>query len=387
MRLCGARVAISPEVAAPAGVEIRAGRIASFRAQRCAVQLDLEGLLILPGLINAHDHLEFSLFPRLGTGPYPNASAWAAAIYRPDESPVREQLRVPKSTRLFWGGLKNLLSGVTTVCHHNPYEPLFDYGFPVRVVKRFGWAHSLAFSPDIAARFRKTPRSWPFILHLGEAVDKEGKREIFQLDEAGALDSRTVLVHAVALNGKGTRLARERGTSLVWCPSSNQFLLGRTLDVKRLRLPVALGTDSALTFDGDLLDELRVARRVSRLPAARLYSMVTDQAALVLRLGAGEGTLRTGGVADLIAIRDKGRCPADSLFRVQIELVMVGGKVKLVSPSLAERLPAPARRGLQPIELEDRGRFLVAADVATHHRRAARILGDGFRLAGKRVRL
>ena len=43
----------------------RAATIADKRA------LDLSGFLILPGLINAHDHLEFALF-RLGKGPYRN---------------------------------------------------------------------------------------------------------------------------------------------------------------------------------------------------------------------------------------------------------------------------------------------------------------------------
>ena len=32
--------------------------------------IDLKGFLLLPGLINAHDHLEFGLFPRLGKGGY-----------------------------------------------------------------------------------------------------------------------------------------------------------------------------------------------------------------------------------------------------------------------------------------------------------------------------
>ncbi|HYM10059.1 MAG TPA: hypothetical protein VEU62_04970, partial [Bryobacterales bacterium] len=248
MILSGARVARGPEQAERLDVEIRAGRVATLRRpgppRRDAI--DLRGYLILPGLINAHDHLEFALFPRLGRrGGYTSAGDWARDIYRSEESPVREQLRVPKTVRLTWGGLRNLLSGVTTVCHHNPRAAAFDRRFPVRVVERFGWAHSLEFSPDVAERFRRTPQGRPFILHLGEAVDGVGWREISQLDEMGALDGRTVLVHGVALDARGLRLAKKRGASLVWCPSSNLFLLGRTLTPAALRcgVRVALGTD------------------------------------------------------------------------------------------------------------------------------------------------
>ena len=193
------------------------------------VALDLDGLEVLPGLINAHDHLEFALFPRLGRRKYANATEWARDIYHPCESPVREHLDIPKELRLLWGGLRNLASGVTTVSHHNPYESIFDEDFPVRVVKEFGWAHSLAFDSNIRARFDATPPGVPFIIHAGEGTDEDAADEIFRLDDLGVLDARTVLIHAVGFCANGWELIRQIGVSVIWCPRSNLFTLGRTL--------------------------------------------------------------------------------------------------------------------------------------------------------------
>jgi cytosine/adenosine deaminase-related metal-dependent hydrolase len=363
--------------------------------------IPLEGCLLLPGLVNAHDHLEFSLFPRLGRGPFPNAREWAREVYRPSESPVREQLQIPKRERLIWGGLKNLLSGVTTVCHHNPYEPeLFGNAFPVRVVSRFGWAHSPDFSDDIPARFAATPPEAPFVIHLGEATDPAGRRQIFELDAMGALDSRTVLVHGVALDGEGLALVEQRGAALVWCPTSNLFTLGATLDgaVFESNIRLALATDSALTGEGDLLDELRVARRLgptrlgpTRLGptgSARLYEMVTTEAAAVLRLEQGEGRLTAGGAADLFAIADPGCPPCDALAGEPLcepLLVMVGGEIKLVAEEFAGRLDSRLTRGLRRIKAAGRRACLVDADVPALLASARRALGadQPIRLAGK----
>jgi cytosine/adenosine deaminase-related metal-dependent hydrolase len=389
MILANARVALNAGEAAEADLVISRGKVLFVRSRmRRAPRLDLRGFLILPGLINAHDHLEFNLFPRLGRGPYPNAAEWARDIYRPERDPIRKHLRVSKPTRLFWGGLKNLLSGVTTVAHHNPYDPVFDNGFPVRVLKNFGWSHSLDFSPDLIDRYRRTPRRFPFIVHAAEGTDERARGEIGRLDEWAVLGARTVLVHAVAADDAGQNLIRRRRASIIWCPSSNTFMLGRTLPAECLRsgIPVALGTDSALTADGDLLDEICAARKACGITAEEAYSMVTSQAAQVLRLR-GVGTVQHLGVADLVVVRDEGKTPAAAVFAIVPELVFIGGELKLASPALAGQLPGALRNQLRPIELEGRGGFLVAADIAALCAETAAILGRNFRLAGRRVRV
>ncbi len=116
------------------------------------VELNLEGLTVFPGHINAHDHLEFALFPRLGHGPYPNATAWSRDIYHPDQSPLAEHLRVPKQVRLLWGGLRNLIAGVTTVCHHNPYEAAFDDDSSVSAWVRRALKQQLVDAGHLAAK-------------------------------------------------------------------------------------------------------------------------------------------------------------------------------------------------------------------------------------------
>jgi cytosine/adenosine deaminase-related metal-dependent hydrolase len=352
---------------------------------------DVEGSLVLPGLINAHDHLEFGLFPRLGKGIYSDAQSWAMDIYHPDESPIRELLQIPKPTRLFWGGLKNLFAGVTTVCHHNRYEAeVFEHSFPVRVLKRYGWSHSLDFSQSLQQDYEETPPGAPFLIHVAEGSTSRSQHELEHLDRLGLLTPQAVLIHGVALGPEEWSLVRGRKASFIWCPSSNVFTLGRTVNLSVLRsgVPTALGSDSSLTAAGDLLDEIQLAGQLGA-SAADLYALVTSSAAQILGLREGEGSIREGGVADLLVVRDSGDPPAQrlgSLSRLEIDLVLRAGRVLLASGKVAQQLPSTHSNGLCRVSYDD-AEWRLGVDLQRHWYETMSILGEPLRLSRRLLRL
>jgi cytosine/adenosine deaminase-related metal-dependent hydrolase/ubiquinone/menaquinone biosynthesis C-methylase UbiE len=399
MDLTGARVVLGPRETINAQIRIEDGRIAAigYPAHRRrggaapAATLDLGGYLVLPGLINAHDHLEFGLFPNLGRGPYRNAEEWATDIQSVQSTEIERQRNVPKDVRLWWGAIRNLLCGVTTVCHHNPLAPeLLRGDFPIRVLTRFGWAHSLAMDGDIPTRFQATASDVPFILHAAEGLDARSADEVFELDRMRLLDDRTVLVHGLALTPEGLSLMGRRGAALVWCPTSNQFLFGRTHTPGSLAgmSNVVLGSDSPLTAAGDLLDEVRFAFSEAGVEPDEIYRMLFTRPARVFRLKRGEGALVPGAVADFIAVRDTGERPAKVLVGMKsedVELVVIAGRVQLASQTMRQRLPGEITSGLQALEVDGQVRW-IRAPLKWLFAEAEQALGRDLRIGRKRVR-
>jgi cytosine/adenosine deaminase-related metal-dependent hydrolase len=252
---------------------------------------------------------------------------------------------MPREDRLLLGGLKNILSGVTTVAHHDPlYDCLLDADYPTRVVVDYGWSHSLFVDGEESVRHAcgRTPPSSPWIIHAAEGVDDEAATELERLDAAGCLRANTLLVHGVALNDTQRRRLASCGAGLIWCPASNLNLFGQTAQVTQLIAEgrVALGSDSRLSGARDLLGELHLARKLEALDERTLETLVTEQAARLLRLN-DRGVLQTGTLADLLILPS--RLPLSAATRADVRLVMVGGVVRYGDRDCV-RLVAPSQQ-------------------------------------------
>lgn len=309
------------------------GRILE-RAPHTARIIDCDGLTIVPGFINAHDHLELNHYPRTKFRErYDNAHQWGADVNaRLNDAPFKRLRAFPLRDRLFIGGLKNLLSGATTVVHHNPlHRPLKRPDFPVRVLRRYGWAHSLHFETSAAIKraYQRTPDDAHFFIHLAEGTDNLAADEFRQCNALSCATSKTVLIHGVGLPAETVPIAAGQVRALVTCPTTNQYLLGQRLnwDIWRpYRERLLLGSDSRLTAEGDLLDEMRVIS--DWFNQEGLWTLVTHQSAGLLKL-ANVGHLRPGARADLIIQPGKSRA--------EHGLVMLGGAPRIGDPALMRR--------------------------------------------------
>jgi cytosine/adenosine deaminase-related metal-dependent hydrolase len=327
--------------------------------QRGDSVIDLAGAWVYPGLVNAHDHLELNHYPRSKFRPvYANAHHWGEDfLARLNDAPYATLRKLPIGQRCGYGLAKNLASGVTLVAHHNPIHPplrrFAGLGQPrPRLLRRYGWAHSLHFTsrPALLRAYQRTPPQWPFFIHLAEGTDAVAEAELGQLNELGLLRPNTRLVHGVGLTPSDRQLVLAQGAGLVWCPSSNFFLLGATAQVAGFAEAgrLAIGADSLLTADGNLFDEMRAAWATGQVSAEAIFRAVSSDAARLLG-AARAGLLLPGSLPDILVLANHGQRDAyQALINARpsdIVALYVGGQnlVGLFAPppQAGTRAPAP----------------------------------------------
>ncbi len=323
--------------------------------------IDLEGYTIFPGLINAHDHLELNHYPRSKfREKYDNAHQWGEDMNaRLNDEPYKSLRAYPLWDKLFIGGLKNLLCGATTVAHHNPpHKELWRKDFPVRVLKQYGWAHSLHFSTDeeIVRSYRSTPQDWPWFIHLAEGTDEVAAGEYERLEKLNCIDlTKTVLIHCVGMRKAGqyhsanpdyeVDFITDRTRGVVWCPTTNLYLLGKTLADENngfhepIANALALGSDSRLTSDGDLLSELTAAYKCfggNPIHAASIVNFVLYDAGFVLFHESIPDWMYGQKYADLVIIHisENDAIKLCNSRRADLALVVKGGVPQIGDPEV-----------------------------------------------------
>ncbi|MFH2065305.1 MAG: amidohydrolase family protein [Pseudomonadota bacterium] len=118
-------------------------------------------------------------------------------------------------------------------------------------------------------------------------------------DQLGLLDADTIAVHLIQAHETDFEILRKNGSSVCLCLRSNQALHGTLPDVPSMmkhNINLCLGTDSLASVDTlSILDEMKFAATCfPEIPPADILEMATANGARALGLDGLTGTLRPG---------------------------------------------------------------------------------------------
>lgn len=381
------RVLIRGVIAAPDGPidgEILVdGNLIACVAASCAGDPAADGATIidangyvLPGLIDAHNHILFNVFDEDDWAPnqtytnhdqWPNDPAYGEVVDAKQylngefDSPLELGCELLK-----YGEMKALIAGTTSV-----------QGSPGTGKNCFGsMARSIDTENDLPVDHVQTATIFPsndaadgvctnfgdgdteaYLIHVGEGVDQTARDEFADLQTVGSNDGclvseETTIIHGTAFLEAQLGTMGAAGMGLVWSPKSNVFLYGGGTDTsKTTDIPgalaegilVSVAPDWSLGGSVNMLDELRFADYVDDvewgdvLSPRDLFEMATINPAIQMRYDQWIGSLEVGKRADLFIIRENAADPYQALLETlprDVTLVMVDGKVLYGDASL-----------------------------------------------------
>ena len=346
------------------GLGIRDGCIAFIGPRAAAMKLaatevrELPGMLLSPGLINAHGHAAMSLFRGLADDlplmTWLEKHIWPAEAKWVDEAFVRDGTNLAIAEQLK-GGITcfsdmYFYPKVASDCVHSSgmraqiAMPILDFPIPGassadealrQGIELFG---DLKHHPRIKITFgphapytvcdanlekiRVIAEELDAAIHMHvhetafevqQAVEQTGERPLARLGRLGLLGPRFQAVHMTQISEDDLALLVESNTSVIHCPESNLKLASGFCPVERLwqaGVNVAIGTDGAASNnDLDLLGETRTAAMLAKavagsataLDAHRALRMATLNGARAMGLESRIGSLEVGKAADMVA--------------------------------------------------------------------------------------
>jgi 5-methylthioadenosine/S-adenosylhomocysteine deaminase len=340
------------------------GPSAEIAARYQAAQvIPAAGSLIMPGLINGHNHVPMVLFR--GIADDMNLSDWLEKFIFPAEAKNVTNDFVAAGTAL--GCLEMIRSGTTTFADMYYFEdrvaevtaragmrgilgetilqfpapdnktPEAAFAYTEKFIAR--WKGNTLITPVPAphapytntADMLRTAKALadkngvPMLIHVSETQDE--MREISQkygttptqwLESLGVLGPNVFFAHGVWLTEEDLAIVKRRGVTVAHNPDSNMKLASGTAPVTRmleLGIPVGLGTDGAASNnDLDMFEVMDLAAKLQKLarmnptvlPAEQVVAMATIGGARALGMEKEIGSLESGKRADLILVNTGG---------------------------------------------------------------------------------
>ena len=345
------------------GIIRAVGAAADAGRDAAAGEVDLGSVCVLPGLVNAHTHLELA-GQRNAVPPARSMPAWAAALLRNLEegagaAPVAIAAAVAelhRSGTALVGDVANTLASVAAL-EAGPVEAVVFHellGFDVAGAAAAAAAERLdrlvsarrdervRIRPAAHAPYSVSPALFralaavpgPRSVHLAESREEceflragtGAWREILDargrwdpewrapgsgpaayLDALGWLREDTLLVHGVQMEPDEIRRVARSGATIVTCPRSNAWTGAGVPPVSAFYAAgasVAVGTDSlASAPDLNTFAELAEVRRLApEVPARRILHSGTLAGAAALGRGRTHGAIEPSRCAALIAV-------------------------------------------------------------------------------------
>ncbi len=321
--------------------------------------IDLDGKIVMPGLINTHTHAAMTLFRGLADD-LP-LQEWLQDYIFPTEAKFVNEEMVRLGVKLACAEM--IRSGTTTYCdmyyfEDSAAEEVINAGmravlgealldFPTPMVKNS--EEGLAFNKKILEEFKDNefifpaimPHSpytcspellvkakeqsdeynAPYVIHLSETKSEvEESRQkhdlspISLLNSLDVLDQKVMAAHCVHLSEKDIQILAEKKVKVAHCPESNMKLASGVAPIPKLMeagVIVSLGTDGAASNnDLSLFQEMDTAAKLHKvihndptvMEAELVVSMATINGARALGLDKLIGSIEIGKKADIIVV-------------------------------------------------------------------------------------
>lgn len=343
---------------------IRDGRIALIAPREQALshqaheRRELPGMLLAPGLVNAHGHGAMTLFRGLADDlplmTWLQEHIWPAEAKWVDESFARDGTELAIAEQLQGGvtcfsDMYFFPEIISEQVHESGIRaqicvPILDFPIPgartadealrkgvalfddlkhhPRINIALGPHAPYSVSDDKFETIRVLVAEMDVAIHMHvhetahevqQALADHGERPLARLARMQLLGPRFQAVHMTQVDDEDLRLLVENNCSVIHCPESNLKLASGFCPVERLwtaGVNVAIGTDGAASNnDLDLLGETRTAALLAKavagsataLDAHRALRMATLNGARALGIEDCTGSLEMGKFADLVA--------------------------------------------------------------------------------------